>query len=51
MAYRNLSSGEKDARPFYLYSCGFSLSAEKTIKTLTLPQNPNVKVVAVSMVP
>ena len=51
MAYRNLSSGEKDARSFYLYSYGFSTPAAKTIKTLTLPQNPYVKIVAVSVVP
>ena len=51
MAYRNLSSGAKDARSFYLYSYGFSLPAAKTVKTLTLPQNPHVKIVAVSVVP
>ena len=51
MAYRNLSSGAKDARSFYLYSYGFSLPAAKTVKTLTLPQNPYVKIVAVSVVP
>ena len=51
MAYRNVSIGAKDIRPFYLYSYRFSLPAKKTVKSLTLPQNPNVKVVAVSVVP
>jgi len=51
MAYRNVSIGAKDIRPFYLYSYGFSLPAKKTVKSLTLPQNPNVKIVAVSVVP
>ena len=51
MAYRNGSTGEKDARAFYLYSYGFSLPTAKTLKSLTLPQNPYVKIVAVSVVP
>ena len=51
MAYRNGSTGGKDVRAFYLYNYGFSLPAAKTLKSLTLPQNPYVKIVAVSVVP
>jgi len=51
MAYRNLSSGAKDARPFYLFSYGFGVPTTKTVKGLTRPQNPYVKIVAVSVVP
>ncbi len=49
MAYRNLMSGAKDPRPFSLYSYGFALDANKTVQSLTLPDNPNVKIAAVTL--
>ncbi len=49
MAYRTLATGDKDARPFYVYSYGFQLDHTKTVKSLTLPNNPNVKILAISV--
>ena len=49
MAYRNLPTGGKDGRPFYVYSYGFQLDHTKTVKSLTLPNNPNVKILAISL--
>ena len=49
MAYRNMAGGEKDARTFYVYSYGFPLNSAKAVKSLTLPDNANVKIIAVSV--
>jgi hypothetical protein len=49
MAYRNMPNGGKDGRPFYVYSYGFPLDHTKTVKSLTLPNNPNVKILAISV--
>ncbi|MCW3099553.1 MAG: hypothetical protein JWL77_5171 [Chthonomonadaceae bacterium] len=49
MAYRNLANGAKDGRPFYVYSYGFQLDHTKTVKSLTLPNNPNIKILATSV--
>lgn len=51
MAYRNLGDGSKDTRPFSVYSYGFSLAGTKSVQSLTLPRNDNVKILAVSLVP
>ena len=49
MAYRNLANGSRDPRPFYVYSYGFPLDATKTVKSVTLPKNEYVRVLAVSV--
>ena len=49
MAYRNMAGGEKDPRTFYVYSYGFPLNSAKAVKSLTLPDNANVKILAVSV--
>jgi hypothetical protein len=49
MAYRNMADGSKDRRTFYVYSYGFSLKSEKTVKSLTLPDNVNVKLLAITL--
>lgn len=49
MLYRNMGDGTKDGRTFYLYTYGFSLNPAKTIKSITLPTNPYVKILAVSL--
>jgi hypothetical protein len=49
MAYRTMASGQKDTRPFYVYSYGFRLDHAKTVQSLTLPDNANVKVLAVTL--
>lgn len=48
MPYRNMANGQKDARTFYLYAYGFKLDGDH-IKSVTLPNNDNVKVAAISL--
>ena len=47
--YRNMGNGVKDTRPFSMYSYGFALDNTKTVQSLTLPNNPNVKIAGVSL--
>ncbi|BDI32541.1 hypothetical protein CCAX7_45920 [Capsulimonas corticalis] len=49
MAYRNLATGEKDPRTFYAYSYGFSLNHDKTVKSITLTNNPSVRLLAATL--
>lgn len=49
MAHRAMASGAIDTRPFYLYTYGFNLDASKEIKSITLPSNENVKILAISV--
>jgi hypothetical protein len=49
MTYRNLSTGAKDNRTFNLYQYSFALNSAKTVKSLTLPSNTNVAVVALTL--
>ncbi|MBV9868791.1 MAG: hypothetical protein JO316_25820 [Abitibacteriaceae bacterium] len=49
MAYRNMANGAKDPRTFHAYSYGFNLNPAKTVKSLTLPNNPNVKILAITL--
>lgn len=46
---RVLGTGTRDPRPFSMYSYGFALDPNKTVKSLTLPNNPNVKIAGVSL--
>jgi hypothetical protein len=47
--YRDMSTGDKDARPFNIYAYGFALDNSKTVKSLTLPNDQQVKILAVSL--
>ncbi|MGI4788669.1 MAG: basic secretory protein-like protein [Janthinobacterium lividum] len=49
MTYRNIATGEKDARTFYAYSYGFALKSGKTVKSLALPNNDSIKLLAVTL--
>ena len=49
MKYRNMATGTKDNRPFNAYSYGFSLDDSKTVQSLTLPNNENIKLLAVTL--
>jgi hypothetical protein len=51
MAYRNQSDGTKDERPFYIYGYTFSLNKTSAVKSLKLPENANVRIFAVTLVP
>lgn len=46
---RNMMDGTRDPRPFSMYSYGFALDPNKTVQSLTLPNNPNVKIAGVSL--
>ncbi|PQV63513.1 Peptidase [Abditibacterium utsteinense] len=47
--YRNLGTGIKDPRPFSLYTYGFAVDNTKAVQSLTLPDNPNIKIAAASL--
>ena len=49
MPYRNVASGARDPRTFYAYSYGFPINSAKTVKSLTLPDNGYVKILAVTV--
>jgi Pro-kumamolisin, activation domain len=49
MPYRDLADGSKDNRPFNLYAYILALDSRKTVKSLTLPNDPNVVVLAATL--
>ena len=49
MPYRLLADGSKDQRTFYVYGYGFALNPAKTVKSVTLPNNKLVKVLAMTL--
>jgi len=51
MAYRLVSTGATDNRTFYLYGYTFSINNAKTVKSITLPNNRNVVVLAAELIP
>jgi hypothetical protein len=51
MAYRVTASGAADNRTFNLYGYAFAINSAKTLQSITLPQNPNVVVLAIDLVP
>jgi hypothetical protein len=51
MAYRNFDNGTKDKRTFNLYAYHFALNSAKTVQSVTLPDNPDVIVLAATLVP
>jgi hypothetical protein len=51
MPYRNTGSGAEDNRTFQLYQYTFALNNAKTVSSISLPQNNNVKVFAISLKP
>ena len=51
MPYRLYSNGTLDNRPFYLYGYSFALNSAKSVQSLTLPNNRDVVVLAVDVVP
>ena len=50
MGYRDNSIGTFDGREFALYAYSFPLNAGKTVKSVTLPSNRNVVVLAMTFV-
>jgi len=51
MAYRDGANGAKDNRTFYLYRYAFAINNAKTASTITLPNNANVVVLAITLAP
>ncbi|MEO8663730.1 MAG: peptidase S53, partial [Bryobacteraceae bacterium] len=51
MAYRDVGSGARDNRTFYVYSYSFTLNSGKAVSSITLPGNANVALLAITMVP
>jgi hypothetical protein len=46
-SYRNTASGGIDATTNHIYGYGYSLPEGKTLKSITLPYNPNVRILGV----
>ncbi len=51
MAYRDTESGGKDSRQFNLYGYALVLDPHKVVKSLTLPANRNLILVAATLTP
>ena len=51
MSYRDLYNGTRDSRTFYVYVYTFSLNATKTVSSITLPNDANVEVLAIDLLP
>jgi hypothetical protein len=49
LAYRDLSNGTKDKRTFHVYGYRFALNPAKTVKSIKLPNNGKVKILAMSL--
>ena len=50
-SYRDTSSGTKQAEPFNVYEYTFALNPTKTVRSLTLPEDANVEVLAATLIP
>jgi hypothetical protein len=50
-AYRVTPNGTSGAGPFYVYGYTFALNSAKTVKSLTLPSNANVVMLAATLTP
>ncbi|MGA7080431.1 MAG: hypothetical protein WBQ43_14335 [Terriglobales bacterium] len=50
MSYRNLANGTKQLGTFNLYAYQFALDSTKTVQSITLPTNPDVVVLAATLV-
>jgi hypothetical protein len=51
LPYRLIATGATDNRTFYLYGYSIAINDAKTVKSLTLPANRNVVVLAVTLLP
>lgn len=51
MSYRNYYNGTRDNNTFYVYGYTFSLNNAKTVASITLPNDSNVVVLALTLVP
>jgi hypothetical protein len=49
MSYRNYSSGSKDLGTFNLYAYELAIDSSKTVQSITLPDNPDVVLLAATL--
>jgi hypothetical protein len=49
LSYRLTPSGGTQNGPWHLYGYSFTLNTAKTVKSITLPNNRNVVVVAITL--
>jgi alpha-mannosidase len=49
--YRLAGDGSQDSNPFHLFAYSFSLDPTKQVRSITLPENRNVAVFAITLVP
>ena len=50
LPYRLTGEGDRDNREFHVYGYSFPLDDKRAVRTLTLPQNPHVVVLAMTLV-
>ncbi len=50
MAYRDGGNGGRDSRTFHVYAYSFALNSSKAISSVTLPNNGNVDIIAMTAV-
>jgi hypothetical protein len=51
MSYRDTYAGGQNTGTFHLYGYAFGLNSTKVVKSITLPNNGNVVVIAMTVVP
>ncbi len=51
MAYRDTNNGGRDTRIFNLYNYSFALNSTKSVQSIKLPNNANVQILAMTLVP
>ena len=51
MPYRNFDDGTEDKRPFNLYAYLFPLNHGKVLQSITVPNNPDVVILAATLYP
>lgn len=49
MPYRIMSDGSREPRTFYAYAYGTPLDGTKTVRSIALPKNPNIRILAVTL--
>jgi len=49
MPYRNYANGSEDQRTFNLYAYEFRLNPAKRVSSITLPNDPNIVVLAATL--
>jgi hypothetical protein len=47
--FRNMSDGSRDGRTFYVYGYGFKLEPSKSVKSITLPNDEQIRVLAITL--